>query len=174
MLASFAFIYKFVLNSLPLLSIHEQLAILQLPSRTVRLHPVDEEWPQLPSQKMTISPDGYHASPAPQELDGVATHPTAAAEKVFSRLNVSRWHAAAAGALAGLSILWEKKSRRMMISQQLFVRYGFASVCRQSSHPVFPSGLQGTWNAWNPRWGVHVPYGSTIIFGLWFVPQILK
>ena len=122
MLASFTFVYKFVLNSLPLLPIHERLSILLLTPHTERSCPVDEERDDLPPQQISIPPNLYRVSPTTNGSNFDATNPTAAAKKNHSRLVVPRWHAALAGALAGLSIVWEKKSRRTMISQQLFVR----------------------------------------------------
>jgi hypothetical protein len=34
-----------------------------------------------------------------------------------------RWESALAGAVSGLAIFWEKRGRRVVIAQQLFVRY---------------------------------------------------
>lgn len=49
---------------------------------------------------------------------------TAQAHQVWVRKRTSRWHSAIAGAIAGgLAIMFEKKSRRTVIAQQLFVRY---------------------------------------------------
>lgn len=48
---------------------------------------------------------------------------SAQAQLVFLRKRTRKWHAAFAGALAsGLAIMWEKRSRRGIIAQQLFVR----------------------------------------------------
>lgn len=61
-----------------------------------------------------------------------------------------RWHALAAGAVAGGSaILFEKRSRRIIIGQQLLVR-----------------GLQGSYNALSDKHGFHVPYGDVLVFFL--------
>jgi hypothetical protein len=64
-------------------------------------------------------------------------------EIVYSRLDGARWHAVVAGALAGLSVLWEKKGRRITIAQQIFVRYVLI-------HPIFFFGL----SAYKPLWRV--------------------
>ena len=54
---------------------------------------------------------------------------SAHAQLVFLRKHTRRWHAAIAGAIAGgLAVIWEKKSRREIIAQQLFVRY-VCSAC---------------------------------------------
>ncbi|KAI5984942.1 hypothetical protein EDD15DRAFT_2305257 [Pisolithus albus] len=48
---------------------------------------------------------------------------SAHAREVWVRKRTHRWHAALAGALAGsLAIMFEKRSRRIAIAQQLFVR----------------------------------------------------
>lgn len=62
-----------------------------------------------------------------------------------------RWHATLAGAVAGaIAILFERKSRRLSISQQMFVR-----------------GLQGSFNFWSKRFGIHIPFGSVWVFAFW-------
>lgn len=60
-----------------------------------------------------------------------------------------RWHAAAAGGIASLALLWETEGRRRGVSQQMFVR-----------------GLQGAWNQYTPQAGVHIPFGNIVLFGL--------
>lgn len=45
------------------------------------------------------------------------------AQLVLIRKQTRRWHAALAGAIAGgLAIIWEKRNRRGVIAQQMFVR----------------------------------------------------
>jgi hypothetical protein len=45
------------------------------------------------------------------------------AQQLRIRKQTKRWHAALAGAIAGgLAIMWEKKGRKGIISQQMFVR----------------------------------------------------
>lgn len=62
-----------------------------------------------------------------------------------------RWHATVAGAVAGaIAILFERKSRRLSISQQMFVR-----------------GLQGSFNFWSKQFGIRVPFGSVWVFAFW-------
>jgi len=49
---------------------------------------------------------------------------SARAQLVLPRKQTRRWHAALAGAIAGgLAIIWEKRTRRSLIAQQLFVRF---------------------------------------------------
>ncbi|KAF9000326.1 hypothetical protein BDQ17DRAFT_1360047 [Cyathus striatus] len=74
----------------------------------------------------------------------------AQAQLLLVRKKTRRWHATLAGAIAGgLAIMWEKRSRRGIISQQMFVR-----------------GLQGSYNAYSSRHGIHVPYGDVLVFSL--------
>lgn len=48
---------------------------------------------------------------------------SAQAQMILVRKRTRRWHAALAGAIAGgLAIIWEGRSRRGVIAQQLFVR----------------------------------------------------
>ena len=50
-------------------------------------------------------------------------HLSARAQLILFRKQTRRWHAALAGAIAGgLAIIWEKRTRRSLIAQQLFVR----------------------------------------------------
>ena len=50
------------------------------------------------------------------------------AQLVLVRKQTRRWHAALAGGLAGaLAIMWEKRSRRVFIGQQMFVRLVWSS-----------------------------------------------
>ncbi|ORY24308.1 hypothetical protein BCR39DRAFT_547390 [Naematelia encephala] len=59
-----------------------------------------------------------------------------------------RWQAAVAGAVGSLGLLWESRSRRTGVAQQMFVR-----------------GLQGTYNHYTPRFGIHIPHGDLLLFG---------
>lgn len=58
-----------------------------------------------------------------------------------------------AGAVAGaVAVSCEKKTRRVAIAQQMFVR-----------------GLQGSFNAFSEKHGVSIPHGEVLVFGLWCV-----
>ncbi|OXG50365.1 hypothetical protein J010_02837 [Cryptococcus neoformans] len=59
-----------------------------------------------------------------------------------------RWQAAAAGAVGSLGLLWESKSRRTGVAQQMFVR-----------------GLQASYNQYTPRFGIHIAHGDLLLFG---------
>lgn len=57
------------------------------------------------------------------------------AQLMIIRKQTRRWHAALAGAVAGgLAIMWEKKGRKDLIAQQLFVRYACSPQIRFVIH----------------------------------------
>ncbi|KAF4619751.1 hypothetical protein D9613_004876 [Agrocybe pediades] len=75
---------------------------------------------------------------------------TKRAQMIMIRKQTRRWHAALAGAIAGgLAIMWETRSRRGVIAQQMFVR-----------------GLQGSYNAFTKKRGLRVPNGDVLVFSL--------
>ncbi|KAG1743628.1 uncharacterized protein EDB91DRAFT_1274155 [Suillus paluster] len=70
--------------------------------------------------------------------------------EMWVRKKTRRWHAMFAGALAGgLAVMFEKRSRRVAIAQQLFVR-----------------GLQGSYNSFTSKHGFHIPNGEVLMFCL--------
>lgn len=55
---------------------------------------------------------------------------SAQAHQQWVRKKAHRWHAVVAGAIAGgVAIMFEKRSRRLIIAQQLFVRSVFRWCC---------------------------------------------
>ncbi|CAG8522836.1 5378_t:CDS:2 [Ambispora gerdemannii] len=60
-----------------------------------------------------------------------------------------RWNGMVAGSIAGLSILAEKRERRISIAQQLFVR-----------------AMQGVYNAGRARDYFHFPHGDSLLFAV--------
>lgn len=65
---------------------------------------------------------------------------SAHAQLVFLTKRTRRWHAALAGAIAGcLAIIWEKRSRRDIIAQQLFVRYVFTLFLANTTNDSTPA-----------------------------------
>ncbi|KAF8341270.1 uncharacterized protein EI90DRAFT_3033306 [Cantharellus anzutake] len=159
MLGSFTFIYKFVLNSLPLLPMDAQLAIAQFfssrdlseafYSKSYGDSPLDSGYELgIPLHKPRSRLERLKAETIAEE-PRKKTSLSLTGKFNYSRIHVARWHAFAAGAFAGFSVLFQKGEQRTMVAQQMFVR-----------------GLQGSWNAWSPRWGIHVPYGTFVVFGL--------
>ncbi|KAH9919707.1 uncharacterized protein B0H18DRAFT_1096075 [Fomitopsis serialis] len=150
MLGSFVAIYKFILNALPIL--------LSPPSTS----------PILPSHTSAHNHSGFYASgPADSPFDDVEEvdlelqprrrlprqarlSMSAQAHQVWVRKRTRRWYSVLAGSAAGaISVCFEKKSRRVAIAQQMFVR-----------------GLQGSFNAFSQTHGVSIPHGDVLMFGL--------
>lgn len=68
---------------------------------------------------------------------------SAQAHQVWARKRTRRWYSVVAGAVAGaVAVSCEKKTRRVAIAQQMFVR-----------------GLQGSFNAFSEKHGVSIPHG---------------
>jgi len=106
---SFVSIYKAILNALPIL----------LPVNK----PADP-----PSPFEDHDDEDIEVPPTSFEVPLSARQPrlslSAQAHQVWVRKKTRRWHSMFAGALAGgLAVMFEKRSRRVVIAQQLFVRY---------------------------------------------------
>ncbi|KAF5363336.1 hypothetical protein D9756_000078 [Leucocoprinus leucothites] len=136
MLGTFTSIYKFLINALPIL-------IPELsPSKSSSA--VDDESDDLEAQLPTTS------LVVPNNRRKTRLSLSARTQLILIRKHTRRWHAALAGAVAGgLAIIWEKRNRRGLIAQQLFVR-----------------GLQGSYNAYTTRKGIRVPHGDVLVFTL--------
>ncbi|KAG1859359.1 hypothetical protein DFJ58DRAFT_658336 [Suillus subalutaceus] len=134
MFGSFVTIYKATLNALPILI------------------PVNER--ASPPSPFEDEDEDIEAPPTPFEVPLSARQPrlslSAQAHQVWVRKKTRRWHSMFAGALAGgLAVMFEKRSRRVVIAQQLFVR-----------------GLQGSYNAFTSKHGFHLPNGEVLMFCL--------
>lgn len=134
MLGSFVTIYKAILNALPILLPLNECA--NLPS------PIEDD------------DEDAEAPPTPFEVPLSARQPrlslNAQAHQVWVRKRTRRWYSMFAGALAGgLAVMFEKRSRRAVIAQQLFVR-----------------GLQGSYNAFASKHNFHIPNGEVVMFCL--------
>ncbi|KAI5993461.1 hypothetical protein EDD15DRAFT_2387989 [Pisolithus albus] len=132
MLGSFVALYKFTLNALPIL--------LPQPSE-----PPPSPFEDSEDESEPVTPDPVIPSSSQRRVRfSLSAH----AQEVWVRKRTHRWHAALAGALAGsLAIMFEKRSRRIAIAQQLFVR-----------------GLQGSYNAFTSKNGFHIPHGEALLF----------
>ncbi|CAL1717475.1 unnamed protein product [Somion occarium] len=153
MLGSFVALYKFILNALPI--------VLPPPNSTTITHA------HLRSQFRAQLSDAETASPFDDnddDLDDVRLpvnaqflserqarlSSSAQAHQVWVRKRTRRWYSVFAGAMAGgISILFEKRSNRLGIAQQMFVR-----------------GLQGSYNAFSTKRGIKIPHGDVIVFSL--------
>ncbi|KAG1771601.1 hypothetical protein EV702DRAFT_640426 [Suillus placidus] len=132
MLGSFVTIYKATLNALPILLPVNECASLPSPFG-------DED-------------EDIEAPPMPSEVSLSGRQPrlslSAQAHQVWVRKKTRRWYSMFAGALAGgLAVMFEKRSRRVVIAQQLFVR-----------------GLQGSYNVFTSKHGFHLPNGEVLMF----------
>ncbi|KAF5354601.1 hypothetical protein D9758_011180 [Tetrapyrgos nigripes] len=152
MLGTFTGLYKFLLNALPLLT-------TSMPKYADTFDDVDDE--EYPGATVDVSIPPTPLDPNAQPIDYLQVPKlnrqrterlslSTQAQRVLIRKRTQRWHAAFAGAIAGgLGVLWEKKSRRVTIAQQLFVR-----------------GLQGSYNSWSTNRGISIPHGDVLLFSL--------
>ncbi|KAJ7496788.1 hypothetical protein FB451DRAFT_1208789 [Mycena latifolia] len=108
MLGTFAALYKFLLNALPIL-----IPAVQ-PSKP---SPFGEK------EESQTSPDSDLTTPGPHRPPSPRLSLSAHAHMVHVRQRARRWHSALAGVISGgFAIFWEKPSRRAVIAQQVFVR----------------------------------------------------
>lgn len=130
-------IYKFVLNSLPILlpppvrtmsptRLRSQLRA-QLPSLSTSASPFNENEDDL-EDNLLPSDVQYLTERQPRLSSSAQQH------QLWARKRTRRWYSILAGALAGgVSILFEKRSNRLGIAQQMFVRYVIISLTIHSN-----------------------------------------
>ncbi|KAF7432589.1 hypothetical protein PC9H_004531 [Pleurotus ostreatus] len=142
MLGTFTAVYKFLINALPIL-------VPAVNPRRYSSSAVDDE-----ETDIDMLESGRNTSRLTVEVPlaerrarlSLSTH----AQMMIVRKKTRRWHAALAGAVAGaLAIVWEKRNRRGVIAQQMFVR-----------------GLQGSYNSFASRHNIHVPHGAVLVFSV--------
>ncbi|KAF8627859.1 hypothetical protein AX15_004206 [Amanita polypyramis BW_CC] len=139
MLGTFTGLYKFLINALPSLfpAINPEI---EESRRDAKTNGVRGPTPEDPTRTVEVA---LHEQKTRLTL-------SAHAQLLFLRKKTRRWHAALAGAIAGgLAIIWEKRSRREIIAQQLFVR-----------------GLQGSYNSFTTKHNIRVPHGDVLVFSL--------
>ena len=96
---------------------------------------------------------------------------SAQVHQIWVRKKTRRWHSVLAGAIAGvIAISFEKRSRRNVIAQQLFVRYVSIPSSTDSSTYRFDSGLQGSYNSYSEKRGFSIPHGDVLVFSLAYEP----
>ncbi|KAJ7913851.1 hypothetical protein B0H13DRAFT_458894 [Mycena leptocephala] len=143
MLGTFAALYKFLINALPILI----PAIKPRPRVVSSVFDDDDDEEEMELPRMVSYPASGAATPLHRRRSARLSL-SAHAQMALVRKRTRRWHSALAGAIAGsLAILWEKRTRRGVIAQQMFVR-----------------GLQGTYNSYSEKHGIHVPYGPVMVF----------
>jgi hypothetical protein len=95
---------------------------------------------------------------------------TANAQLMLVRKRTKRWHAALAGAIAGgLAIMFEIRSRRTVIGQQMFVRFVFYMHYLFGIKYRCSRGLQGSWNSFATKRKIRIPHGDVLVFSLAYV-----
>jgi hypothetical protein len=117
---SFTFIYKYLLNALPI--------IFPKKPRNTSANSVSRYFPI--HQSGTDSALVESSEPVTPSSPGILIRDrrprlslSAQATQILIRKKTRRWHAVFAGALAGgLAVMCEKAGRRTVITQQLFVR----------------------------------------------------
>ncbi|KAJ7211172.1 hypothetical protein GGX14DRAFT_623662 [Mycena pura] len=149
MLGTFASLYKFLINALPILI----PAIKPRPRTFSSAFDEEDDDDTIELPRIVSYPNSGSATPSVfnhRRRRSARLSLSAHAQMALIRKRTRRWHAALAGAIAGsLAILWEKQSRRAIIGQQMFVR-----------------GLQGTYNSYSEKHGIRVPYGPVLVFAL--------
>lgn len=132
---TFVSLYKFLINSLPLL-------VPAINPRSSRPHydasPFDGDVEADDAAPSTDTPMTTVVVPIAQRRARLSL--SAHAQLILVRKKTRRWHAAMAGGVAGgLAIMFESSSRRAIIAQQMFVRCVDAVTycCRCHLHSVF-------------------------------------
>ncbi|KAI0080505.1 hypothetical protein K474DRAFT_1657632 [Panus rudis PR-1116 ss-1] len=137
MLGSFVALYKFILNALPIILPEPR------PRRPLNYTSTFDEGDDVDTD--VLPPNARHLSNRRARLSTSAQQ-----HQVWIRKKTRRWYSIAAGSLAGaFAIMMEKRSNRTGIAQQMFVR-----------------GLQGSYNAFSQKHGIHIPHGDVMVFGL--------
>lgn len=130
-------LYRIILNALPLLFPANLSLRTNLQNLFERLFATPEESDSpfvdgSPSSSSETSPQRaqslpLHVSPGDRREARLST--SAQVHQTWVRKKTRRWHAVLAGAVAGaVSVSFEKRSRQVVIAQQLFVRYVFANA----------------------------------------------
>ncbi|KAI1795063.1 hypothetical protein LXA43DRAFT_939525 [Ganoderma leucocontextum] len=150
-LGSFVALYKLILNALPLV----------IPQPQPKESTTEVERSLFRQSLKRKAGDSANGDSALEEVElGIperARSPrrarlsvNAQAHQVWVRKRTRWWYSAFAGALAGaIAIMFEKRSRRVGIAQQMFVR-----------------GLQGSFNAMSDKHGFKIPHGDVLVFTL--------
>ncbi|RDB20199.1 hypothetical protein Hypma_013067 [Hypsizygus marmoreus] len=147
MLGTFTAIYKFLLNALPLL-------IPAIRPPPIRYDDEDEkDSSPFFSDDLEAGPTAEHPATTlrvPLTKRSARLSLSANAQLALVRKRTRKWHAAFAGAIAGgIAIMCEKRGRRDVIAQQMFVR-----------------GLQGSYNSFTTKRNIRVPNGDVLVFSL--------
>ncbi|KAH9854900.1 hypothetical protein C2E23DRAFT_816063 [Lenzites betulinus] len=155
MLGTFVGLYKFLLNALPILlpephpddSTHSRsrsrfrASVMGAGNNQGTETPFEEDLPE----EAELGLAQRKKAPRHARLSM-----SAQAHQLWVRKRTRWWYSAFAGTAAGaIAILFEKRSRRVGIAQQMFVR-----------------GLQGSFNAMSNKHGFKIPHGDVMVFTL--------
>lgn len=110
---TFAGLYKLILNAIPI--------VLPPPRRRYHHSPFSPTSPESQDEEDLVLP--VTMKPTPSERRRGRLSFRAQTHELWVRKKTRRWHSVLAGAVAGgVGVLFEKRSRRIVIAQQLFVR----------------------------------------------------
>ncbi len=110
---TFTSLYKFIINALPILI--PAISPGRIAQGSSALDDEDSE--------DALDIESQSTLEIPLEKRKARLSLSKRAQMVLVRKHTRRWHAALAGAVAGgLAIIWEKRNRRGVIAQQMFVR----------------------------------------------------
>ncbi|KAH9042865.1 hypothetical protein EDB84DRAFT_1266717 [Lactarius hengduanensis] len=158
MLGSFVALYRFILNALPILFPANLTLRDNARNLFASLFSTEDEQDDfvlddspvssLPASPLPRPSLPLHISPGDRREARLSS--SAQVHQIWVRRKTRRWHSVLAGAIAGvIAISFEKRSRRNVIAQQLFVR-----------------GLQGSYNAYSEKRGFRIPHGDVLVFSL--------
>ena len=175
---SFVALYKFILNALPLIlpqpEPKESTSQIErsLFRQSLKRKEDDSANDDSEMEEIELGIPERTRSPRRARLSV-----NAQAHQVWVRKRTRRWYSAFAGSLAGaIAIMFEKRSRRVGIAQQMFVRYVVCecSAIRPFIRCCFRSGLQGSFNAMSDKHGFKIPHGDVLVFTLWSVSRSIS
>jgi hypothetical protein len=172
---SFVALYRIILNALPLifpanLPVHENFRNLFFTLFSNQDGNGGSVADDSPASSSSPSPPPATSLPlhiSPGDRREARLSSSALVHQDWVRRKTRRWHSVLAGAVAGaIGVSFEKRSRQIVVAQQLFVRYvPFTPIPISGTH-VLDSGLQGSYNAYSEKRGFRIPHGDAIVFSL--------
>ncbi|KAH9173334.1 hypothetical protein EDB89DRAFT_1959235 [Lactarius sanguifluus] len=150
LIGSFVALYRFILNALPILfpanlTLRENARNLFASLFSTEDEQDDFVLDDSPASSLPASPLPRPSLPlhiSPGDRREARLSSSAQVHQIWVRRKTRRWHAV-------LAVSFEKRSRRNVIAQQLFVR-----------------GLQGSYNAYSEKRGFRIPHGDVLVFSL--------
>ncbi|TFK46974.1 hypothetical protein OE88DRAFT_1637361 [Heliocybe sulcata] len=151
MFGSFACLYKLILNALPIIVPPPNSLRLRIPDSAIDEEDDLEAATPLSGASTPVTPGLMMTTRRPNLADRrPRLSLSASAQQLLVRKQTRRWHAVAAGSIAGaIAVMFETRGNRIAVAQQMFVR-----------------GLQGSYNAFTSKRGIKVPNGDVLVFAL--------